>query len=53
MSNLSKHYISNSLVAKFMQRLQQKIDCEGVISKNEYNNLMQEVLNEHNTFTKL
>ncbi|HOD40065.1 MAG: hypothetical protein BWY32_03324 [bacterium ADurb.Bin243] len=49
---MSKHYISNSLVAKFMQRLQQKIESDGTVSKGEFNNLMQEVLNEHNNFFK-
>lgn len=49
---MSKHYISNSLVAKFMQRLQQKIDSDGTLSKGDFNDLMQQVLNEHNTFSK-
>ncbi len=50
---MSKHYISNSLVAKFMQRLQQKIDSDGSINKGDFNNLMQEVLNEHNSYVKI
>lgn len=50
---MSKHYISNSLMAKFMQRLQQKIDSDGAINKGEFNDLMQEVLNEHNHFSKI
>lgn len=49
---MSKHYISNSLVAKFMQRLQQKIDSDGNINRGEYNSLMQEVLNDHNNYLK-
>lgn len=49
---MSKHYISNSLVAKFMKRLQQKIDSDGTLNKGDFNDLMQQVLDEHNTFSK-
>ncbi len=35
-----------------MQRLQQKIDSDGNINRGEYNNLMQEVLNDHNNYFK-
>lgn len=49
---MSKHYISESLTAKFVEKLKHKIEINGSITKNDFNYLMQEILEEHNLILK-
>lgn len=44
---MPKYCISNSLVGRFMQRVQQKVNLTGSISKNEFDSLMQDLLKEN------
>lgn len=47
---MSQHYISNSLLAKFMQKVQQKIDTDGSINKDDFGSMMKEVIDEHRSY---
>jgi len=47
---MTQHYISNSLVAKFMQKVQQKVDADGTLTRDEFSSMMREVIDEHKNY---
>lgn len=45
-------YISNSLLAKFMMRVQDRINAQGSITRNEFNRIMHDTISEHGKFAR-
>jgi len=45
-------YISNSLLAKVMLKVQEKLNFAGSITRNEFNQIMHDTISDHGSFAK-